>query len=131
MHLFQTGMRKGRLFLTFLGGGLFGHLKLQLSPLSSQVLFSKPNSFMNLQGMFYANTQRIFGVLRINRLTQHAFEAAPARGMLLISDVYRVLNREMLFPPNKLKLTLQRCRETTRVRNFLLFIWKLNHFCQS
>ena len=82
---------------------------------------------MNLQGMFYANTQRIFGV-RINRLTQHAFEVAPARGMLLISDVCRVLNREMLFLPNKLKLTLQRCRGTTRVRNFLLFIWKLNHF---
>ena len=94
-------------------------------------MFSKPNSFMNLQGMFYANTQRIFGVLRINCLTQHAFEAAPARGMLLISDVCRVLNREMLFLPNKLKLTLQRCRETTCVRNFLLFIWKLNHFCQS
>ena len=94
-------------------------------------MFSKPNSFMNLQGMFYVNTQRIFGVLRINRLTQHAFEAAPARGKLLISDVCRVLNREMLFLPNKLKLTLQRCRGTTRVRNFLLFIWKLNHFCQS
>ena len=81
--------------------------------------------------MFYANTQWIFGVLRINRLTQHAFEAALARGMLLISDVCRVLKRETLFLPNKLKLTLHRCRETTRVRNFLLFIWKLNHFCQS
>ena len=48
-----------------------------MSLLSLQVLLSKPNAIANLQGTSCANTQRIFGILRMNHVNQHDFD--PAR----------------------------------------------------
>ena len=36
----------------------------------------KLNASVNLQGTFCVNTQRIFGILRMNHISQHAFEVA-------------------------------------------------------
>ena len=47
-----------------------------MSLFSSQVLFSKPNAIATLRGTSCANTQRIFGILRMNHESQNDFEAA-------------------------------------------------------
>ena len=36
----------------------------------------KPSASVNLQATFCANTQRIFGILSMNHISQHAFEVA-------------------------------------------------------
>ena len=47
-----------------------------MSLLSLLVLFSKPSAIANLLGTSCANTQRIFGILRMNHESQNDFEAA-------------------------------------------------------
>ena len=86
----------------------FGCLKHQLSLLSLQVLFWKPQAIANFQGTFCTNSQRrrrIFGIK----------DKYPAKGMLFqMSGEFWVRNT---VSAKWRAITLQRCRKTTYVRN--------------
>ena len=84
-----------------------------MSLLSSQVLFSKPDAIANLQGTSCAYTQRIFGILRMNHVSQ-------------VNMILKQPGQENVvaqFLPNKLILILQRHKK----EDPWLFIWRLNY----
>lgn len=70
-----------------------------------QELFSKPDAIENLQGTFCANTQGIF------------------QGILLISDIWGVLEKETRFLPNELTGFL------FRGLTVLITVEELKHTC--
>ena len=59
-----------------------------INRLLASPFFSKPDATANLQGTFCANTRRIFGILKINHVSHHAFEAARRGNVVIISGIW-------------------------------------------
>lgn len=99
---------------------LFGCLKHQLSLLSCQLLFWKPQAIANLQGTFCTNTQR-------RRRMFWYWGSIPGQGNV-VSDVWGVLNEKHSFCQMNCNYATKTQKDDPCQKCLAFYLGAFNHF---